>query len=113
MEEKVGHCSKQILLCHLLMHGLHYQRTKKKDGSWDLYASFPSDKGRENGQIAISSDFGQSFQIQKIVTGPFAYSAIQVSKNGRKLELLYEADGYKTLRFLSIPLKELNQESNK
>ncbi|MDH3709755.1 MAG: glycoside hydrolase [Cyclobacteriaceae bacterium] len=81
---------------------------KKKDGSWDLYASFPSKSGRKNGQIAVSTDFGQSFQIKKIVTGPFAYSASQISSDGKRLELLYEADEYETVRFLSIPLKELN-----
>jgi sialidase-1 len=80
---------------------------KKKDGTWDLYASFPSSEGRKNGQIAVSTDFGQSFQIKKIITGPYAYSATQISADGLNLELLYEAENYKTLRFLSIPLTEL------
>ena len=80
---------------------------KKKDGSWDLYASFPSSEGRKDGQIAISTDFGKSFQIKKIVTGSFAYSASQISADGKNIELIYETDEYKTLRFLSIPLVEL------
>jgi len=80
---------------------------KKNDGSWDLYASFPSNEGRKNGQIAISTDLGKSFQIKKIVKGSFAYSASQMSADGKRLELIYETDKYKTLRFLSIPLKEL------
>ncbi|TKG94589.1 exo-alpha-sialidase [Puteibacter caeruleilacunae] len=80
---------------------------KKKDGSWDLYASFPSKDGRKNGQIAVSTDNGKSFQIKKIISGSFAYSATQISANGKHLELFYETDGYKTIRFLSIPLKQL------
>ena len=79
----------------------------KKDGTWDLYASFPSAEGRKNGQIAISTDHGKTFKIKKIVKGGFAYSASQISADGKHLELIYEADGYKTLRFLSIPLNEL------
>jgi sialidase-1 len=80
---------------------------KKKDGTWDLFASFPSSEGRKNGQIAISTDFGKSFQIKKIISGPFAYSATQISADGQNLELFYEADNYKSIRFLSIPLKDL------
>ncbi|BDS08564.1 sialidase [Oceaniferula spumae] len=79
----------------------------KKDGSWDLYASFPSSAGRKNGQIAISTDHGKTFQIKKIITGPFAYSATQISPDGKSLLCIYEANGYKTERILSIPLSEL------
>lgn len=79
----------------------------KKDGTWDIYASFPSSEGRKNGQIAISTDFGKTFQIKKIITGDFAYSASQISADGKYFELLYETEGYKSIRFLSIPLKEL------
>ena len=81
--------------------------SEKGNGSWDLYASFPSKKGRKNGQVAVSANSGKSFRIKKIVKGKFAYSATQISADGKNLELLYEADGYKTLRFLSIPLEEL------
>lgn len=79
----------------------------KADGSWDLYASFPSAQGRKNGQIALSSDNGKTFNIKKIISGPFAYSATQVSADGKSLQCIYEADGYKSLRFLSIPFSEL------
>jgi sialidase-1 len=79
----------------------------KKDGSWDIYASFPSAEGRKNGQIAISTDQGRSFQIKKIIVGSFAYSATQISSDGQNLELFYETDEYKSIRFLSIPLDEL------
>ena len=78
----------------------------KADGSWDLYASFPSPKGRKNGQLAISTDNGQTFQIKKIVTGNFAYSATQISPDSKSIYCLYETTGYKEQRFLSIPLSE-------
>lgn len=81
----------------------------KKDGSWDLYASFPSNEGRKDGQIAVSADNGKSFHIKKLVTGSFAYSASQISADGKNFELIYETDKYKTLRFLSIPLVELKK----
>lgn len=80
---------------------------KKEDGSWDLYTTFPSNEARKDGQIAISTDYGKSFQIKKIVTGAFAYSASQISADGKNLELIYETDRNRALRFLSISLKEL------
>ncbi len=80
---------------------------KKKKGSWDLYATFPSNEARKDGQIAISTDHGKSFQIKKIITGAFAYSASQISADSKNLELIYETDRNRTLRFLSIPLDEL------
>lgn len=80
---------------------------EKKDGTWDLYASFPSSEGRKNGQIAISTDFGKTFAIKKIIEGDFAYSTIQISSDKKNLYLLYETDGHKSVRFLSIPLEDL------
>lgn len=80
-----------------------------KDGSWDLFASFPSAEGRINGQIAVSNNNGQSFEIKSIIEGDFAYSVIQVSPDGKDLYVLYETDQYKTIRFLRIPLENLNQ----
>ena len=80
---------------------------ENKYGSWDLYATFPSNEARKDGQIAISNNNGKSFQIKKIVKGSFAYSASQISADGKSLELIYETDRYRTIRFLSIPLKEL------
>ena len=80
---------------------------KKPNGSWDLYASFPSNTGRKNGQIAISTDLGKTFQIKKIVTGYFGYSTTQISPDGKNLFCLYETDNVKKLRFLTIPLSEL------
>jgi len=82
----------------------------KADGSWDLYASFPSDKGRKDGQIAVSEDNGKTWQIRKIIPGAYAYSAIQVSPDGKHLLCLYEAAGYKNETLLMIPLSELKIE---
>ena len=84
-------------------------RGPKRGKGWDLYASFPSAKGRKDGQIAVSKDFGKSFEIRKVVTGDFAYSATQVSPDGKSLLCLYETDGYKTIRLLSIPFEELKK----
>lgn len=77
------------------------------DDSWDLYASFPSDKGRKDGQIAVSKDYGATWQIRKVVEGPFAYSALQMSPDGKMLLCLYESHGYKDMTLLSIPIETL------
>lgn len=77
------------------------------DGSWDLYASFPSAKGRKDGQIAISKDHGKTFEIKKIISGPFAYSATQISPDQKYLLCLYETNKYKEQRIISIPLEDL------
>ncbi|MGB1260460.1 MAG: sialidase family protein [Akkermansiaceae bacterium] len=79
----------------------------KKDGTWSLYASFPSNEGRKNGQIAVSTDHGKTFQIKKIIQGSFAYSATQISPDGKSLLCFYETKGYKEERLISIPLTEL------
>ena len=79
----------------------------KADGSWDLYASFPSDKGRRDGQIAVSEDNGGTWEVRKVIPGGFAYSALQVAPDGKHLLCLYEAAGYKEERLLRIPFGEL------
>ncbi len=80
---------------------------KKADGSWDLYAAFPSNKGRKNGQICISTDHGKTWQVKKVIKGMFAYSAIQLSPDQKSLICIYETNGYKDTDFISIPLSEL------
>ena len=80
----------------------------KTDGSWDLYASFPSDAGRKDGNIAVSEDNGRTWHIRKTIPGAFAYSAIQIAPGGKHLLCLYEADGYKNETLLTIPLDELS-----
>ncbi|MDB4289288.1 glycoside hydrolase [bacterium] len=84
-------------------------RGPKRGGGWDLYASFPSNRGRKDGQIAISRDFGKSFEIRKIVKGDFGYSTTQVSPDGKSLLCFYETDGYKVIRFIAIPFNELEK----
>ena len=81
----------------------------KDDGTWDLYASFPSDKGRKDGRIARSSDNGQTWNVLKVINGPFAYSALQVSPDQKNLLCLYESSGYKTETLLRIPIAELER----
>lgn len=73
----------------------------------NLYASFPSNKGRKDGQIAISADNGQTWQIKKIIPGAFAYSAIQIAPDGKHLLCLYEGGDYKNETLLTIPLRDL------
>ena len=80
---------------------------KKKDGSWVLYATFPSNKGRKNGQIAVSQDNGKTWQVKKIVKGAFAYSATAISGDGKHLLCLYETNGYKSQILIAVPLSEL------
>lgn len=82
---------------------------ERQDGSWDLFASFPSDQGRFDGQIMVSRDHGASWQRVGLIPGPFAYSAMQVSPDQKNLFLLYESENYLTQTFLKLPLKELIQ----
>lgn len=80
----------------------------EEDGSWDLYASFPSGQGwRVDGQIAVSKDHGKTFYTKKMITGSFGYSSIQISPDGKSILCLYEILKNREIRFLSIPLKDL------
>jgi len=81
----------------------------KEDGTWDLWASFPSNTGRKNGQIVVSKDNGKTWRIVKIISGPFAYSALQVSPDQKRLLCLYESDGYKTLTLTKLPFGEFTE----
>lgn len=84
----------------------------KDDGTWDLWASFPSNAGRKDGQIAVSRDNGATWQIAKIIHGPFAYSALQVSPDQTSLLCLYEGDGYKSEILLTIPFDQLRSDGD-
>lgn len=79
----------------------------RTDGTWDLWASFPSNTGRKDGQIMVSTDNGNTWRIVKIISGPFAYSALQVSPDHKSLLCLYESDGYKSETLLTIPFDQL------
>ena len=78
----------------------------KEDGTWDLWAAFPSDAGRKDGQIVVSEDHGKTWRIAKVIHGPFAYSALQVSPDGEALLCLYESDGYRTLTLTRLAFAE-------
>ncbi|TWU39637.1 sialidase family protein [Novipirellula artificiosorum] len=78
----------------------------KADGSWDLWASFPSNTGRENGQIVVSKDNGQTWQIVKVIPGAFAYSVLQVSADQTCLLCFYEAANREE-RLIVIPFSVL------
>ena len=76
--------------------------------SGHLIASFPCDKGRRDGQIAVSRDHGNTWSIPKIIPGGFAYSALQTAPGGKDLLLFHETAGYKTITLKRIPLAELD-----
>ena len=79
----------------------------KPDGTWNLIASFPSAKGRKDGQIAVSEDNGQSLEIRKIIPGAFAYSALAIAPDGNHLLCLFESNGYQNQTLLTIPFSDL------
>ena len=79
----------------------------RADGTWDLWASFPSSAGRRDGQIAVSSDNGRTWRIVKVIHGPFAYSALQVSPDRLNLLCFYESAGYRSETLIRIPFNRL------
>lgn len=79
----------------------------KPDGTWDLWAAFPSAAGRKDGQIAVSQDHGQSWRIVKVIPGPFAYSALQVSPDQKSLLCLFEDNRYRTESLIRMPFAQL------
>jgi arylsulfatase A-like enzyme len=83
----------------------------KADGSWDLWASFPSSAGRKDGQIAVSQDHGQTWQIVRVVEGAFAYSALHVAPGQKHLLCLYESNGYRSQTLLTIPFAQLQPKA--
>jgi sialidase-1 len=82
----------------------------RDDGTWELWASFPSDKGRHDGQVVMARDSGQTWQIMKVIPGPFAYSALRLSSDQTNLLCLYESENYRTQTLLSMPLAERRPE---
>lgn len=79
-------------------------RGPERRGTWDLFASFPSDQGRKDGQIRRSRDHGKTWQRVHTIPGAFAYSCLQVAPDGQSLLLLYEAGGYQSERLLRLPV---------
>lgn len=79
----------------------------KQNGSWDLWASFPSNTGRENGQIVVSRDDGQTWEVVTIIPGLFSYSALQVSPDQSSLLCLYESDDCLSETLVRLPFQKL------
>jgi len=75
-----------------------------KDGGWNLYASFPSDRGRIDGVIKVSRDNGKSWQVFKNIPGSFAYSVLCISPDKKKLFCLYENKVKKNMQLIAVPL---------
>jgi len=80
----------------------------QSDGTWDLWASFPSNAGRKDGQIAVSRDNGQNWQIVKVIPGPFAYSVLQVSPDNSSLLCFYESNKCQSETLLTLPFETLS-----
>lgn len=83
----------------------------RADGTWDLWASFPSNRGRRDGQMVVSKDHGKTWRVVKVVPGSFAYSALGISPDQQNLLCLYESDNYRTQTLLRIPFAELDRQT--
>ncbi|MBN2295326.1 MAG: exo-alpha-sialidase [Pirellulales bacterium] len=78
-----------------------------EDGKSRILFSSPAGKGREKMTIRLSYDEGKTWPISKeIYPGGGAYSNL-VKLSDDAIGLLYEKDGYETIVFATIPLKEL------
>lgn len=75
-----------------------------------LLFSIPSPGGRKNGWICVSKDGGESWPLKhQPVDGFFAYSSlVQVDQD--TVCLFYEANHYKDIRQMLIPVKQLLNE---
>jgi sialidase-1 len=85
-------------------------RDKKGKLTSSLLFSIPSPGGRKDGWIYVSKDGGESWPLKhQPVDGYFAYSSlIQVDQD--TVCLFYEANHYKDIRHMLIPLKKLLDE---
>lgn len=86
--------------------------TSTKDGYSKnrlLFCNANSRKGRKNLTVKISYDEGKSWSNGKVIdAGSAAYSSLTICKDG-SIGILYEAKGYKEIRFTRITLKELTE----
>jgi len=75
-----------------------------------LLFSIPSPGGRKDGWIYVSKDGGKSWPLKhQPVDGYFAYSSI-IQVNPDTVCLFYEANHYKDIRRMLIPVKKLLNE---
>ncbi|QOV88855.1 sialidase family protein [Humisphaera borealis] len=80
---------------------------------WILYSGPDSQQRRAIGTVRASLDDGQTWTRRKVVVpGGFGYSCLVPLREGG-IGLIYEGDGYKTIRFTMFTLADLNQDRGK
>ena len=85
-------------------------RDKKGELTSDLLFSVPSPGGRKDGWIYVSKDEGNSWPLwHQPVDGYFAYSAL-IQVDAKTVCLFYEANHYKDVRSMLIPISKLLSE---
>jgi len=76
----------------------------------DLLFSVPSPGGRSDGFIYVSRDDGKTWPlVHQPMEGYFAYSAL-IQVDPEMVCLFYEANHYKDIRIMLIPIKKLLQD---
>ena len=87
------HCMASIVL--------HQASDRGFDRSRVIYCGPWREQGRSEGAFVSSTDAGRTWGPPTIlVPGGFAYSQMVVLEPGGEVGLFYEADGYRTMRFL-------------
>ena len=82
-------------------------RDKKGELTSDLLFSAPSPGGRKDGWIYVSQDEGNNWPLKhQPVKGYFAYSAL-IQVDAETVCLFYEANHYKDIRSMLIPISKL------
>jgi sialidase-1 len=85
-------------------------RNKKGELTSNLLFSIPSPGGREDGFIYVSTDEGETWpRVHQPVDGFFAYSAL-IQTDAKNIILFYEANHYKDIRSMVIPVSKLLSE---
>ncbi|MGI9456261.1 MAG: exo-alpha-sialidase, partial [Aeoliella sp.] len=78
-----------------------------------LYAGPGTKRGRSQGTVRISYDEGKTWPVAKMVDPDgYAYSCLTKLPNG-DVGLLYEANGYKQIRFMRLPLAALEHQGRR
>ena len=80
---------------------VHQSADRGFDGSRILYCGPWREQGRSEGSFVASTDGGRTWgPPTMLIPGGFAYSQMVVLEPGGDVGLFYEADGYRTMRFL-------------
>lgn len=80
---------------------MHQAVDRGSEASWILYCGPWREDRRSEGAFVGSADGGKSWgPPTMLVPGEFAYSQMVVLEPGGDVGLFYEADGYRTMRFL-------------